>query len=179
MVLIAGMIALAVVGSTCGWVLRAELTERTEATLRKDLYLRTLLTTHRMFGSDRPSGQTRPPSEFASLETEIERLIGARVRLPASGSSPLAFRGGRLLPLGERPAALLVFEREQGRVSMIIVRDGVDGGLAAFNRPMDDTSISVAGQGDLRLGIVGKVSSEELKLLKQMIGEHAGPVGRI
>lgn len=173
------MLALAVLGSACGWALRDELTERSEASLRRSLYLRTLLITHRMFGRDPPSGQTRPPSEFASLETEIERLIGATVRLPATGEQPLAFRGGRLLPLGGRPAALLVFERDQGRVSMIIVRDDVDDALAAFNRSMDDTSISVAGQGGLRLGIVGQVSSDELKFLKQLIGENVGPGGQI
>lgn len=165
---IAIILGLAVLGGTCGWLLRNELVKRDREASSETRYMRTLLSAHRIFALDPPSGVTLPAREVERLACEIGRRLGATMRLPTAEGWPLVFRGGRLLPLGSKPAALLVFERGEDHVSLIVLRD--DRALAVFNRPLENTSVSLAREGNFQVGVVGKVSPDEFTVLKQILG---------
>jgi anti-sigma factor RsiW len=168
---IAAGLGLAIIGGACGWAVRDDLVKREREGLRETRYLRTLLSAHRIFARDPPAGVTLPASEFARLSAQIDRGLGATVRLPAAGDWPLVFRGGRLLPLGRKPAALLVFARGQDHVSLIARRGGH--APSAFDRPLDGTSVRLAMAGQFQIGVVGEVSPDEFAVLKQIVGIEA------
>jgi hypothetical protein len=166
---------LALLGGACGWLMRDQLVKRDDESLRESAYLQTLLIAHRMFLRDPPAGILLPPSAFGRLAGEIDRELGVTVSLPKRDGS-LAFRGGRLLPLGRAPAALLVFEHQQGHVSLIVMRDQREGEQEPFNQSMQDTRISVAEDDGVELGVVGQVSPDELELLKQIVDERRSKI---
>jgi hypothetical protein len=166
---------LALFGGACGWLLRDQLVKRDDETLRENAYLQTLLIAHRMFEQASPAGSLLPPSAFGRLAGEIDRELGVTVSLPKRDGS-LDFRGGRLLPLGRGPAALLIFEHDQGRVSLIVMRDQREGEQESFNQSVQDTRISVAEDDGVELGVVGDVSPAELELLKQIVDERRSKI---
>jgi hypothetical protein len=165
---IAFVLGLALFGGGCGWLLRHKWVTQEYEALRETLYLRTLIDAHQMFALQAPSGVTLLPDDFGRLARQIDQELEAAVRLPTGAGWPHAFRGGRLLPLGNKPAALLIFERGGHLVSLIVLRDKT--ARAAFNRPLEDTSVSVATEGNFRVGVVGRVSADEFAVLRQVIG---------
>jgi anti-sigma factor RsiW len=167
---------LALLGGAFGWVLRDQLVKRDDESLRERAYLQTLLSAHRMFLRDPPAGILLPPSAFGRLAGEVDRELGVTVSLPKRDHGSLAFRGGRLLPIGRGPAALLVFELHQGRVSLIVMRDQREGEQESFNQSVQDTRISVAEDDGVELGVVGDVSPAELELLKQIVDERRSKI---
>jgi anti-sigma factor RsiW len=173
-ILIACLASLAVLGGGSGWLLRDQMVKRSNQALRENTYLQTLLIAHRMFGSDPPSGVLLPPSAFERLATVVDQQLGATISLPATDGEPFAFRGGRLLPLRGRPAALLIFARDQDRVSLVVARDPFEGAQPAFPQRVQDTSISVAKDGGFQLSVVGQVSPEELELLQRIVDQESG-----
>jgi anti-sigma factor RsiW len=174
--LISVISGLALLGGACGWLLRDQIAQRANELLRESAYMQTLLMAHQMFVRDPPSGVLLPPAEFSRLATQIDRQLGVTLSLPDQDDGSLVFRGGRLLPLGDEPAALLIFERDQGRVSLIVARDLFEGAQAAFNRSVQDTSISIAEQGGFQFGVVGQVSADEFELLKRILDGRSGRV---
>lgn len=172
-VLIASLSSLALLGGASGWLLRDQMVKRSNEALRESTYLQTLLIAHRMFVSDPPSGVLLPPSAFDRLATEVDQQLGVTISLPAADDGSLAFRGGRLLPLRDRPAALLVFERAQDQVSLVVVRDPFEGRRTAFNQRVQDTSISFAEDDGFQLSVVGQVSPEEFELLQHIVDQES------
>jgi hypothetical protein len=165
---IAIVVGLALLGGGCGWLVRHQWVAREREALRETLYLRTLVDAHQMFALQAPTGVTLAPDDFGRLARQIDQELEATVRLPTGTGWPHAFRGGRLLPLGGEPAALLIFERSGDLVSLIVLRDKIE--RAAFSRPLEDTSVSVAADGNFRVGVVGRVSPDDFAVLRQIIG---------
>jgi len=166
---IAIVLVLALLGGGCGWLLRQQLVKRERATLRETMYLRTLLDAHQLFALEAPAGVTVAPDEFGRLARQIDQELKAVVRLPTGAGWPDAFRGGRVLPLGGKAAALLIFERDGDRVSLIVLRDKT--AHEAVDRSLEDVSVSVATEGSFRVGVVGSVSADELQVLRQVVGK--------
>jgi hypothetical protein len=165
------VLGLALLGGGCGWLVRHTWVTLEREALRETLYLRTLIDAHQMFALQAPTGVTLAPDEFERLARQIDQELEAAVRLPTGTGWPHAFRGGRLLPLGNKPAALLIFERGGNLISLIVLRD--QSARAALNRPLENTSVSVATEGSFRVGVVGRVSPSEFAVLRRVIGKSS------
>jgi anti-sigma factor RsiW len=173
-ILIASLSSLALLGGGGGWLLRDQVVKRSNEALRESTYLHTLLIAHRMFGADPPSGVLLPPSAFDRLARQIDQQLGVTISLPATDDEPLAFLGGRLLPLRDRPAALLIFERDQDHVSLLVAQVPSEGAQPTFHQRVQETSISVAKDGGFQLSVVGQVSPEEFELLQRIVDQESG-----
>jgi anti-sigma factor RsiW len=169
------LLSLLLAGGACGWFLHDQLTLRSDEALRQAGYVQTLLRAHRMFALAPPPGVIGPADQFARFLERVDERLGTPVQLPEQPGFPLTYRGGRLFPLDETVAALLVFERGQGRISLIVARDHLGGAHATIHRNMDDTSITVGDTGAFLIGVIGPASKAELEALMRLIG---GPLGK-
>jgi len=172
--MLGGVLALAVAGSLCGWLLREEMLEGHNHALRENRFLHTLLDAHHMFALEPPPGVVLPPAEFELFASQIARRLDASIRLPAADVWPHMFLGGRVLPLGRAPAALLMFEREGDTVSVFVARDQAHRSWSVFNEEVDDDAVSFAKEGDFQVGVVGRISLDELGILKHIVGQRQG-----
>jgi anti-sigma factor RsiW len=165
------VLSLLLAGGACGWFVHDKLTLRNDEALRQSGYVRTLLRAHRMFALAPPPGAISPADQFARFSKRVDEGLGTPVQLPEQADLPLTYRGGRLFPLDEALAALLVFDCGQGRLSLVIAPDRLGGARAMVHRNMDDTSITLGDAGAFLLGVIGPASQAELDALMQLIGD--------
>jgi anti-sigma factor RsiW len=168
------LLSLLLAGGACGWFLHDQLTSRSNEALRQAGYVQTLLRAHRMFALAPPPGVISPADQLARFLEHVDERVGTSVHLPQQADFPLTYRGGRLFLLDDTLAALLVFERGRGRVSLIVARDEVGGTHATIHRTMDDTSITVGDAGAFLVGVIGPASKAEIEALMRLIGDPRG-----
>jgi hypothetical protein len=128
------LLSVVLVGGVCGWFVHDELTEGRNQALRQRLFLETMVRAHRMFGPDEGIGPTFMPEEFDRFATSVNRQLEIVLELPRDRQWSSTYRGGRILPVVGGPAALLMFGRDQQRVSVVMAPRELGAGTARTNR---------------------------------------------
>jgi hypothetical protein len=163
------LLGLVFLGGICGWFLNDQLTQDKNRTLRQQLFLQTLVRAHRMFGPDEGIGPTFAPEEFDRFATSVDRQLEIALQFPRQSSWSSTYRGGRILPLLGGPAAVLMFGRDQERVSLVMAPRELQLAPEGLNQTVDDTAIAVTNRGPLQVVAIGPLSGEDFDALTGMI----------
>lgn len=137
--------------------------------MRQQLFLETLVRAHRMFGPDEGIGPTFTPEEFDRFATSVDRQLEIVLELPRQRPWSSTYRGGRILPVVGGPAALLMFARDQQRVSVVMAPRELQQVPERLAQTVDDTVVAVTTRGRMHVVTIGPLSDEDLETLPGMI----------
>ena len=163
------LLCVALVGGVCGWFVHDELTQDKNQALRQQLFLETLVRAHRMFGPDEGIGPTFTPEEFDRFATSVDHQLEIVLELPQQSRWSSTYRGGRILPVLGGPAALLMFGRDQQRVSVVMAPRALQQVPERLDQTVADTAIAATTRGSLQVVTIGPLSDGDFETLTGMI----------
>jgi anti-sigma factor RsiW len=110
------------------------------------------------------------PTEFgadaaAKLNTQLDKRLGAPVRLPDLSQKGFSMVAGRLLPTSDGVAAQLLYRDKAGRLVTVFVGPANGGPRTAAMRPVQrqDLSLYTWLDGRVDVAVVGGLNGDELR----------------